>query len=719
MIALKRHPSWRDLNWLADHEADNEMDSDTRREALEHVASCRRCSGYVALLNDLREAGRDMRHPSPPKDLLEDILRDRAQGLRTILPSVPPAPRPARRILPGVAAAAVMASLAGLATLALTSEAGAGASELTVQPANPMPGEEIRLEYRPGSLLAGETALRLRLRLRRPESEPPRETLGTYEEVTLSPQADGLYVGSFQLPPDFAYAVMAVENLSGDRLDDRGGRLWDVRAHADDRAPLAGALRQNFLVLQNRSWPDARDVLHEMTFLYPDRAEGWSMQLTYEEATRAPAERDGGLAVHREHFRRLDRQLMDAEPSTDEVAAMVRYAAALEDPEARDRWLDRLESRAPAHQLALSYRVAGVGSDQVDAGRYLETLWSVEEHRTLTVCRAGYGAAEASGDASLARKWALRCLPLADDDWDTLDLALTLVAHEETRERGNREIRTLLDHVNERPDEERPLHETPEEARRESLSLQAALRVRLGEQLLDSGAPVRAILELDAAEDLELWLPDLYRVRLEALLSIGDEDAARSDFHRLDADPVYPRESVDSLRRLFPSLTHDDLLDGRLRVESEMKQRVLADGMLRGLPPARLHTSTGQLRTLESLLSGRPTILLLWDRRVFSFPDEVANVIKAGDLLAGGPGQILWITPEPDSESLRSFLRSSGLDLSAYHDRDSELGMALGEWGVRAYFVIDGTGRIRTRTHSLMEAVRHLEVLLLGSRDTA
>ena len=715
MIALKRHPSWRDLNRLADHE----LDADARRAALEHVASCPRCSGTVSLLNDLREAGRDMRHPSPPKDLLEDILRDRAQGIRTILPAVPPSPRPARRFLPAVAAAAVMASLAGLATLTLTSEAGAGASELTVQPANPMPGEEIRLVYRPGSLLAGESALRLRLRLRRPETEPPRETLGTYDEVILSPRADGLYVGSFQLPPDFAYAAMAVENLSGDRLDDRDGRLWDVRAHADDGAPLAGALRQNFLVLQNRSWPDARDALHEMTFLYPDRAEGWSTQLKYEEATRLPAESAVSLAGHREHFRRLDRQLEGAEPSTDEVAAMVRYAQALGDPEAFDRWLDRLESRAPTHRLALSYRVAGVGSDQVDAEQYFETLWSLEEHRTLTVCRAGYSAAEATGDASLAREWAQRCLPLSDDHRFTRDLALTLVAYEETRERGIREIRTLLDQVNERPDEERPLNETPEEARRESRSLQAALRVRLGEQLLDSGAPVSAILELDAAEHFELWLPDLYRVRLEALLSIGDEEAARSDLHRLDADPTYPRESVDSLRRLFPFLTRDDLREGRRQAESEMVQRVLADDMLRGLPPANLRTSTGQLRTLESLLSGRPTILLLWDRRVFGSPDEVANVIRAGDLLSGGPGRLLWITSEPDSESLQSFARKSGLDLPAYHDQDSELATALGEWGVRDYFVIDGTGRIRTRTHSLMEAVRHLEVLRLGSRDTA
>ncbi|MGB5301820.1 MAG: redoxin domain-containing protein, partial [Gemmatimonadota bacterium] len=301
----------------------------------------------------------------------------------------------------------------------------------------------------------------------------------------------------------------------------------------------------------------------------------------------------------------------------------------------------------------------------------------------------------------------------------TLDLALTLVAHEETRERGIREIRTLLDHVNERPDEERPLHETPEEARRESLSLQAALRVRLGEQLLDSGAPVRAILALDAADDLDLWLPDLYRVRLEALLSIGDERAARLDFHRLDADPVYPRESVDSLRRLFPSLTRAALLDGRRQAESEMKQRVLADDMSRGLPPARLRTPSGQLRTLESLLYGRPTVLLIWDRRVFHSPDVVADVIRASDLLEGRLGQVLWITPEPDSESLQSFVRESGLDLPLYHDQGSELAIQLGEWGMRGYFVIDGAGRIRARTHSLMEAVRHLEVLRLGSRDTA
>ena len=62
-------------------------------------------------------------------------------------------------------------------------------------------------------------------------------------------------------------------------MDDRGGRLWSVRAHADDGTPLPDAIRQEFLVLQNRSWPEARDALHEMTLLYPGMAEGWTRRV--------------------------------------------------------------------------------------------------------------------------------------------------------------------------------------------------------------------------------------------------------------------------------------------------------------------------------------------------------------------------------------------------------------------------------------------------------
>jgi hypothetical protein len=265
---------------------------------------------------------------------------------------------------------------------------------------------------------------------------------------------------------------------------------------------------------------------------------------------------------------------------------------------------------------------------------------------------------------------------------------------------------------------DRPLYYTPAEVRQLSRRLQTRLRVRLGRQLLDAGDPVAAIDEFNTADNLGVWLPDLYRGRLEATLTLGDQAGSLPDFHRLDVDPVYSRASVDSLRGRFPSLTVSDLAEGRTRAEREMIRRVGAGRISRGLPPIPVLTSTGQSRTLASLVAGRPTILMVWDRRVLGAEGDVAEVITAGHLLAGGPGQLLWVTPEPDSESLRSVARDAGLDLPAYHDPDSELTTTLGEWGMRGYFVIDRAGTIRARTHSLMEAVRHLEVLELEHRDT-
>ena len=97
----------------------------------------------------------------------------------------------------------------------------------------------------------------------------------------------------------------------------------------------------------------------------------------------------------------------------------------------------------------------------------------------------------------------------------------------------------------------------------------------------------------------------------------------------------------------------------------------------------------------------------------------IEEVIRARNLLAGGVGQLLWITPEPDSESLQAFTREAGLGVPVYHDPGAMLATSLGEWGSSGYYVIDRAGMIRARTNSLMEAVRHLEVLRLGSRDTA
>ena len=183
MVWLKVHVSWRDLNRLAD----DELEADARVPAIEHVAACPKCLRRLSFLGTLRNAGRDMRHPAPPHELLEDVLRSRSEGVRVILPAIPASPRARRRALPAVAAAAIVAGLAFLVPLFLASEAGAGASELSFDPPLPVPGEEVRLTYRPTTELTGEAELRVRLHLRQPDSEPPRGTLGAHDEAHRLP----------------------------------------------------------------------------------------------------------------------------------------------------------------------------------------------------------------------------------------------------------------------------------------------------------------------------------------------------------------------------------------------------------------------------------------------------------------------------------------------------------------------------------------------------
>jgi hypothetical protein len=714
MIRLNRHLSWRELNRLAD----GELDAAARRAAMEHVAGCQRCSRDLSLLTEIGAAGREMRHPSPPRDLLDDVLRDRVAGGRVILPAVPPAPRSRRRVLPAAAAAVLVAGVAGLAGLVLTSEAGAGASELVFDPAKPVPGEQVRFTYRPGAALAAEPELRLRIRLRQADTEPPRGHLGAYAEVTLRPDGEGRYAGTFELPADAVWGAAALETLDGLRHDDRDGRLWSLRVHAEDGVPLQAALRQEFLVLQSRSWPEAGDALHEMTMLYPDLAEGWSLRFVHELSSQLPEETAAGLAQHREIFRQLQAAVEPSELTVDETAAMARYAANLNDLEARSRWLSRLEQMAPAHQLVVSHKVASLGGRDADA--YLDSLWSERHVRHRSIYLEGFQLARSREDADAAHRWALRGLPVEEDPVWKQQMALALVDRDETWEQGLQAIRDLLADIEETGVADRPLHASPEEQIREASRLKADLLVGLGEHLLHCGRAESAIGEFDLAEREGLWLPDLYRGRLEAHLALGNRAAAFDDFWRLEVDPVYSRASVDSLRARLPDPSVAGAAEGRLRAHVEMVRRVAAQqDMNRGLPDLNLVSSTGETVSVEDLAASRPTILALWDRRVRYASEDVQSVRRATSMLADGPGQILWVTPEPPSESLEAFRRSARLTLAAYYDPGSELALTLGEWGTLEFFVIDRAGVIRARTDSLMEAVRHVEILIRGSGDTA
>jgi hypothetical protein len=97
----------------------------------------------------------------------------------------------------------------------------------------------------------------------------------------------------------------------------------------------------------------------------------------------------------------------------------------------------------------------------------------------------------------------------------------------------------------------------------------------------------------------------------------------------------------------------------------------------------------------------------------------IEQVRSAERVLADGSGQLLWITREPLAEPLLAFMRSQELSLPVYQDPLAKLADMLGEWRMDSYFVIDRAGTVRSRTDSLMEAVRQLEVLEMGLQQTA
>jgi hypothetical protein len=715
MTGFEKHPSWAELNRLAD----GELSGDRRRRVATHSAACSRCRETVSYLSAVREAAGEIRHPSPPRDLLNDVIESRQAGQRVILPAAA-VDLPKTRRAPAAAAGLALALAGGLATVLAVSEAGAGSSDLTFDPRVPRVGEAIEVTYRAGSLLAGQDRLRLRVRARKADATTPRATMGRYVELDLHPRGDGEYTTTLDLSADVAYATFSVEDPTGTLLDDRGGRLWDLLSHDSRGQPLLEALRQQFLVLEMRDWPAAGEGLEQMTYLYPDRAEGWSRQLAHEKPILLPDEAAASAAKHREIFRDLqDRALALGTPPPEEIASLTRYAMALSEEEAAAYWLDRLEAVEPLHPLALSARLLiEAGRGDLEALDFLEEVWTSSGARSAVVYRGGLAYASRIGDPEAVRRWALRGLPLTSDHEWAVQASLAMVAHPETREQGIAEVKRLIAHLAEPDEAERPLHLTRQEAQRQSTRLIRKLQARFGAGLLASGDVKAALRAFDGAESLGGWQPDLYRWRAEALLAAGDTEAALMDLARLEADPLLSRDSIGSLIESLPPRLDGAVASRRPQAVREMIDRLRAElPTPRSVPHGELVDASGIARGLEDVLDNRPAVLFFWDRRVLD--SEAGSVVVADRHLVDAGLQLLWATPEPHSEVLRAFVRGAGLTVIPYHDPGAALAAEVGEWGAMGCYVIDRAGRIRARTDNLMEAVRLLEVLEMETRAAA
>jgi hypothetical protein len=356
------HPTFRTLARF-----DEDTLSPSRRARVaEHLARCSRCFATVKDLRDIREGILRLTPPEPQEDLWIGIEERLKAGERLLLP-VHSQPSRRHRLRGWKVAAAVAAGLLALAFWLDAPELDAAASELQIRPLRPQPGALIEVEYRGSGKLDEDGPLVLRAKL------PSRDNLvtGDLTEVATLTRHGRVFRGSFTLPEEVRYAVLAVETRGGESVD-HDPLNWEIVFHSPDGIPLLASLRaqewHRLLVDTDRAHATAR----EMVRLYPDSIEAWRSLYFRETAFAGETERE----KLRERYRRIFQEKLtpvllampEPDPGTLWVASM--YANEVGDTAASRQWREVLIQRHPGSPAAVQQQVFQISDLHRDpAGR--------------------------------------------------------------------------------------------------------------------------------------------------------------------------------------------------------------------------------------------------------------------------------------------------------------------------------------------------------------
>ena len=211
-------------------------------------------------------------------------------------------------------------------------------------------------------MFAGEDSLMLRAVYRTAaDGSTWHEDLPVLRAATLTGLGEGVYTATLRLPEDVVYALFAVEDDRGSRVDSRGRALWELLVY-DDNKPDRDALMQKTYDLQRRNWELALETAQQATELYPNHVAAWfalsSLQQLLSGKAGLPREL---LSRHRARFAQLDRALAQNQAlSGADFGGMYGYAVMLGDDVAAERWRERLLREAPEHDLALAVSLSEV-----------------------------------------------------------------------------------------------------------------------------------------------------------------------------------------------------------------------------------------------------------------------------------------------------------------------------------------------------------------------
>ncbi len=653
-VRMRIHPSYRELNRLADRALDEER----LREVRQHLGACQSCRNEVALMRNLGRAAREISHPSPPDDALSQIMGRRAAGDRVILPVASALRASSRRRAIGIAAGIGGALLAAALLLLPASEASAGASDLRFDPAQPEPGDHIEVTYLPSSALAAEDVLYLRGAFRRAGDPVPRGGLPGAFRVELHPNPNGTFTGTLQMPDDVVFGYFAVENKPASKIDVKNGRFWPLLAHGDGK-PTRDALREQLQVLDKNDVDFGLTAARMLVKHYPDDVMGRHRKLSYEAMTAI------GKELERLNALREGRLL--ALHQTDHAApAVVRLDAELEDKTVPEQ-LEVLEGEWMRARFSDDYIVA----------------------RAFRLAREGQ-------DPEAVLRWARRHNRVRPHEAG--DIAETLARFPTLREPAKDGLRAELRRVEVAAAERRYLTETTEE-----LMLRDRLRVRslfgrLGRLLFEEGRYDAAIDTLELAIR-EGWDPDAFRSLAESYAAAGDTSEALTLFAYVvagESDRVARRELESALQHRFAALLTDELeWSSRVAESSKQIDRRRIEEIGRPIRPSgnpTVHTRKGERRALEEVVGDEISVVVLWAGPPSLLLEAIKGDLSRTTSLHALGTNIITITENQASPELDQLMADAGLTFPVFYDQRWEAARSLNSLGVPYYYVVDRHG---------------------------
>ncbi|MFL5542722.1 MAG: redoxin family protein [Longimicrobiaceae bacterium] len=695
------HPRPRTL----DRYADAAPGGDPRVAA--HLLRCARCRRVVDQACALREAARSAPVALPAADALERILARRAAGDRVILP-VAPAQGRARLPRRGVLAAAAVALLVAGGLLLRPHELEAGRSELVLAPANPRPGQSVRVEYRPGARLEHESAVVLRAQERVADAG---QVDGARVVARLSRGRSGVFTGSFRLPDSVVFARFAVEDAAGAHVD--ANPAWHaVAGDAAGRPALAGLIEQ-YQALSLIDMLAARRAAERAVSLYPDSPGAW-LRLLWASTALAPQSRADSL--NRAHRLQVHRLAALPRLGSHDLAELVNYAFAVDDSAqaaaARDRLLAQDSTSADAFEQRVFMVLERPGPQYARDLAELERLWSQGGGVSRQLAFAGVQVARAANDPAAVLRWGDRLA--AAQPYAAAYATRSALAYPQIRAAAMERVRRLVRRFLAMHDDDRPLEMSTPEFRARYRGAAATFLGELGKALVAEGrmAAARDTLELAIADT---WDPELFRSVAQARLALGDTTGAVAASARAAADPGTAPAYGDSVLARFGSRVAPR--DWRAQVDAaraRMRAQVMAHAVDRGVRgPVRVADASGALHELDPA-SPQPTLVVFWSRFCPSALAQLGPLqALSGRLRSSGARVVTIAFDEPSPEAL-AFMVSHHYTFPVVYDVDHAAQRAFDNAATPRFQVLDRAGRIRFESYAIDDVLRQVTVL----RDT-